>query len=183
MSGTCFLNLRRFSWTPLCLALAVASCSGCGSSAVSDAATLDQQIEEKWMANREVVDAIPFFEGGGLFENLGDAGEVPVDTTYVLPLLKRVRDELALKPVAILEGPQRALAILVELPSSPAQRKRLGGILQEADQAYPGLLMDHWGDKWLSLDFLDEGETKAFESSGVLELMQKEHEFQRRQEG
>ena len=164
----------------LLLAIALAMCVGCGSSAISDAAALDTQIEEQWMAQRQVVDAIPFLERGGRYENLGIQGEVPIDQPHVLPLLKRFRDELSLKPVAVLEGPQFAMAILVEIPKDPARRKRLRETLQQADDAFSGLLMDNWGQKWLSLDFLDEQEVSVLQRSGNLELLQQELESQRR---
>ena len=161
------------------LALAFATGVGCGKAPILDAKALDSQIEESWMANRKMVDAIPFLERGGHYENHGDKAEVPVDRPHVLPLLKRIRDELALKPVAILEGPDLAMAILVEIPKDPAQRKRLRDMMQPADDAFPGLLMDNWGQKWLSLDFLDEQEVAALNSSGTLDLLQKELESQR----
>lgn len=154
---------------------------GCGSSAITNAEALDKQIEERWMANRNVVDAITFLEGGGHYENLSDDDEVPIDKQYVLPLIKRFRDEFSLNPVAVLDNPQSAMAILVELPADPAIRKRLGTALQDADEAFPGLLMDNWGEKWLSLDFLDENEVAALKNSGTLEVIQKEVESRRRE--
>ncbi len=158
----------------LFLVIALMACCGCGSSVVSDAAALDTQIEDQWMVNRQVVDAIPFLEKGGQYENLGNKGEVPIDKPYVLPLLKRIRDELSLKPVAVLEGPQHAMAILIEIPKDPIQRQRMGDILQQAADSFPGLLMDNWGHKWLSLDFLDQQEVAVLKSSGNLEPLQQE---------
>ncbi len=158
----------------LFLAIAFATCVGCGDSVVSDAAALDTQIEDQWMANREVVDAIPFLEKGGMYENVGNKGEVPIDKPYVLPLLKRIRDELSLKPVAVLEGPQHAMAILIEIPKDPLKRQRMGDILQKAADSFPGLLMDNWGHKWLSLDYLDQLEVAGLKSSGNLEPLQQE---------
>ncbi len=158
----------------LFLAIALATCVGCGDSVVSDATALDAQIEDQWMANREVVDAIPFLEKGGRYENVGNKGEVPIDKPYVLPLLKRIRDELSLKPVAVLEGPQHAMAILIEIPKDPVKRQRMEGILQQAADSFPGLLMDNWGHKWLSLDYLDQQEVAALKSSGNLEPLQQE---------
>ncbi len=158
----------------LFLAASIMACSGCGSAAISDAAALDTQIEDQWMSNRKVVEAIPFLEKGGQYENLGIEGEVPIDKPHVLPLLKRMRDELSLKPVAVLEGPQHAMAILIEIPRDPTQRKQMGNILQQAADAFPGLLMDNWGQKWLSLDFLDQQEVAVLKSSGNLEPLQQE---------
>jgi hypothetical protein len=171
--------LSSFFVRSLLIMVAAAAC-GCGNSAHTQAVALDKQIEEKWMANRKVIDAVQFLEGGGHYENLGDDDEVPIDTPFVLPLIKRFRDEFSLSPVAVLDDPQSAMAILVELPSDPAVRKRIGEVLQQADDAFPGLLLDNWGKKWLSLDFLDEKEAAALKGSGSLDLIQKEVESRRR---
>ena len=178
MTGPHMMNSSSLG-RQLLLAIALMVCCGCGSSAISDAAALDTQIEDQWMANREVVDAIPFLEKGGKYENLGIPGEVPIDKPHVLPLLKRIRDELSLKPVAVLEGPQHAMAILIEIPKDPTQRKRMGNILQQTADSFPGLLMDNWGHKWLSLDFLDQQEVAVLKSSGNLEPLQQELETRR----
>ena len=153
--------------------------SGCGSSEVSDPKALDTQIEEQWMAGREKVDAIEFLEKNGQYENMELPEESQVDQFYVLPLLKKVRDELSLKPVAVLLDSERALAVLVPIPTASAPRNRLRDFVRDADEGFAGLLLDNWGEKWLSLDFLSEREVEVFKNSGTLEALQKELDFQR----
>lgn len=171
------------SWSLLCIVVTTVACLGCGSSPVDDQLTLDNQIEEQWIASRTVVDAIPFLESGGHYEDLEDSTDVSTDVSidkmYVLPLIKQFRDELSLKAVAVLDEPKFAMAIVIELPQDPLQRQRIGHILQVADDAFPGLLMDNWGQKWLSLDFLEERELGALRGAGALELIQKEQDLQR----
>lgn len=182
MTASHVLNSWLHNRGPLfCAALLMAMSAGCGSTSISDPVALDKQIEEKWLTGREMVDAIEFLERGGQYENLGIPDEAPVDQDHVLPLLKRIRDELSLNPVAVLLTPERAMAILVLNPSAPAKRNRLRDLMQAADDEFPGLLMDNWGEKWLSLDFLDEREVTVLKNSGSFEPLRKELEFQRRQ--
>jgi hypothetical protein len=152
--------------------------AGCGSSAINDPVALDKQIEKDWMPDREMVDAISFLEGGGKYEDFDEASTI--DQTCVLPLLKRFRDELSLSPRALLEDPQLAMAILVEVPEDASRRTRLRKMLQEADESFSGLLMDNWGQKWLSLDFLDDNEVAALKKAQIFEKIQGELEYQRR---
>lgn len=168
------------NWSWLSIVVTTAACLGCGSSPVHDTITLDQQIEEQWIAQRTVVDAIPFLERGGHYEDQEIEKGVSIDKQYVLPLIKQFRDELSLKPLAVLDDPQFAMAILLELPQDTVQRQKIGHILQQADEAFPGLLMDNWGQKWLSLDFLDERELGALQKAGAVELIQQELELHRR---
>lgn len=170
------INFRRRVERQLLVVVILLVSIGCGSTAITDAKALDVQIEEKWMPNHQMVDAIPFFEGGGHYEDYGES----IDQPHVLPLMKRFRDELSLKPMAILEDPQLAMAIVIEIPNDAAQRTRMRKMLQEADDAFPGLLMDNWGQKWLSLDFLDDNEVTMLKNSKVFEKIQGELEYQRR---
>lgn len=164
-----------------CAVMLMAMSAGCGSTSISDPVALDKQIEEKWLAGREMVDAIEFLERGGQYENLEIPDAAQIDQDHVLPLLKSIRDELSLNPMAVLLTPERAMAILIDNPSAPAKRNRLRDLMQAADDKFPGLLIDNWGEKWLSLDFLDEREVGVLKSSGSFEPLQKELEFQRRQ--
>lgn len=156
-------------------------CSGCGSSPVIDPVALDTQIEEQWLAGRETADAVEFLEKGGQYENKGLPEEVPIDQVYLLPLLKKIQKELSLKTVAVLLKPERAMAVVVLIPAKPADRNRLRELVQATHDEFPGLLLDNWGEKWLSLDFLDEREVEVLKEAGALDTLRKELEHQRRQ--
>lgn len=135
--------------------------------------SLDEKVEQQWMAGRTTQDAVMFFEQGGMYEELLPKGNI--DQEFVLPLARRLRDEFQLKPVVALDEPGRAMGLFVEVPDDPAVRRRIGAALQEADDAFPWLLGDFWGQRWLSLDWFDETECKVFQNQGVLEAMTSEH--------
>lgn len=148
--------------------------TGCGGQPPVDQVSLDAQIEDQWMANREVVDAIEFFEKGGLYSDPFE--ESGVEKKHILPLLTRIRDELVLKPLVVQDDPENAMAVLIELPADTATRKRMAAMIQEADDAYDGLVMDHWGKKWLSFDWVEGEELEMLEEADALDTIIAEHQ-------
>lgn len=149
----------------------IISLTGCGRSREqAEAARMDRQVERDWMDGHEVVNAIEFFEKGGHYED-GDPELSSVDRDHVLPLAKRLQKELDLQPLVVLLDSETAFAMVAELPTEEASRVKLRAILNEADDAFPGFLFDNWGQKWLSLDFLNELETQAIKDAGALESL------------
>lgn len=153
---------------------------GCSDPAIQDAKDLDQQIEKRWMTDRQSVEAIPFLQQGGHYENIGAPDEIAVDQSFLLPFLIRLRDEINLKPQALLETPEQAMAVIIEIPAESARRNQLRKVLQEADDAFPGLLMDNWGLTWVSIDYLDDREVDVLKRAGRYEILKKQLELRRR---
>lgn len=151
--------------------LAVMLAAGCGPSrAEVEAARMDRQVEVDWMEGHEVVNAIQFFEGGGHYEDL-EPDQTSIDRNHVLPLAKRLQQELKMDPLVVLIDPETAFALVAELPPQEESRAKLRTILNEADEAFPGFVFDNWGQRWLSVDLLNETETKVLKDRGVLETL------------
>lgn len=127
-------------------------------------AQLDRQIEESWMEGREVVDAVEFFENGGAYESRPGKGTADIDRKYVLPLVKRLRDEHGLTVVVVKRDdvPNTAMAVMAQAPHDRAARNRVRTTILEAADAFPGFAMQNWSHRWVSLDFFDEFEIAAF---------------------
>lgn len=141
-------------------------------------AALDRQIEEGWMAQGKTVDALEFFEKGGVYENrisenAKDAKDI--DQKYVIPLIKKLRDKHHLKVLAIMHKdiPNTAMAVIAEAPKDRAIRNEVRAtILETADEFLPGFAWQNWSHHWVSLDFFDSEEIIPFKSSGALEKLQ-----------
>lgn len=164
--------MNRLRW--LCLSGLVFT-AGCGSG-WDDRAALDAQIEESWLVDRELVDAVDFFENGGQYEDSGDPAAPAIDRPTILPLVRQLRDDLGLEVQAVLEEPQVAFALLVEVPEEETDQARLRDVLKQADREFFGLIMHHWGYRWISLDFFDEAEMALLEETGVLEEVQQQNQ-------
>ena len=154
--------------------------SGCSDSDPTEAESLDNQIDESWMEDRKLVDAVSFFEGGGIYESTPQYSDI--DEHSVLPLIRRMKNEFGLNVQAMLDhdDPEIAFAIVADI-SQCDDRAPLAWAIEEADQAFAGMILDNWGNKWLSIDVLDEGETSELEEAGDLELL-KRHIAARRAE-
>lgn len=134
-------------------------------------AELDRQITEGWMAGREVVDALEFFEKGGVYENREMAGAYDIDQKYVIPLIKRLKEEHHLNVLAILEKepPNTAMAIIAEVPPDRETRNKIRATILETVDEFPGFAMQNWSHNYVSLDFLDEVEVTPLRDAGALE--------------
>jgi hypothetical protein len=140
----------------------------------------DRQIEDVWMEGRDVVDALDFFASGGVYESRRGDAAADIDQKYVLPLIKRLRDEHGLTVLVVkLEEPANtAMALIAEAPADREARNRVrAAILETADQ-FPGFAMQNWSRNWVSLDFLDELEVQAIPKQTLERL----RESQRRME-
>jgi hypothetical protein len=143
-----------------------------------DKASLDRQIEEDWMAGRDVVDAVKFFESGGVYENRGGEGSADIDQKYVIPLIKRLRDEhgLTVLVVKLQKAPNTAGAVIAQVPQDRVARNRVRATILESAQDFPGLVTQYWSHRWMSLDFLDELEMQQIPPK----ILQKLRDGQRR---
>jgi uncharacterized protein YlxP (DUF503 family) len=134
-------------------------------------AVLDRQITEEWMAGREVVDALEFFEKGGVYENRDSDEAMDIDQKYVVPLVKRLKDEFHLNVLAIVEpdSTNTAMAIVAEVPPDRETRNKIRAAILETADKFPGFAMQNWSHNYVSLDFLDELEITPLREAGALE--------------
>jgi len=147
--------------------------SGCNSDTPNIAEHHDDQIESSWMQDRDMVDAVQFLEDGGVYENT--LPDHDIDAKIVLPLVRQLRDEFALDVYVLLTDSAHAHSVIVdisELPRNDDRRPLIVDAIQKADDEFPGLLADKWGEEWLSFDLLDEFETKVF-TKADLEALRK----------
>jgi hypothetical protein len=128
----------------LCLLLSL----GCGS-AVDDRADLDTQIEEQWLVGREMVDAVEFFEQGGVFEDTDDPDIPEIDQVTILPLLRKIHDTLGVTATVVVDEPGFAFALLVPVPENDATQARIRELLREADKDFFGVIMHNWSHHWI----------------------------------
>lgn len=148
---------------------------------VDNKAVLDHQIEDGWMNGRETVDALQFFENGGVYENHDAPGTEDIDQKYVIPLIKQLRDKHQLEVLVIVHDklPNTAMAVIAEAPADRASRNEVRTTILERTDSFPGLVTQNWSHHWVSLDFFDEEESIVFHNAGAFEKLQ---ESQRRME-
>lgn len=133
---------------------------------------LDRQIEEDWIYGREVVDAVEFFEKGGVYENQPGEGAEDIDRKFLLPLVKRLRNEYGLTVLAVKrdDAPNMAMAVIAEAPKDQATRNRVRAAILETADAFPGFAMQNWSHRWVSIDLFDEQELKVFPAKTLEKL-------------
>lgn len=154
------MTLVRLTSAALLLMLML---SGCSEPLPTVAEEHDQQIETSWMVDRAATDAVEFLEQGGMYENAST--DQDIDGQYVLPMIRQLRDDFGLDVRALLDDPEIAFAIVVDVSQMPLgddRRPQVMDIIEETDKKFPGVLIDKWGDRWLSFDLLDEQEMEVF---------------------
>jgi hypothetical protein len=162
--------------------LVIAVCiilAGCSDETVqAPELTFDQQVEQEWIEGRERVNAVEFLESGGVYEDTSP--DLKIDREHLLPLLRKLQDEFDLTVDALLDSDnnQIAFAIVVDL-SETARHADIVSALDEADGSVPGIIQDFWGERWLSIDIMDEFETQMLEKDGHLELLRQHLAAQR----
>lgn len=193
------INWRSVSWRSWCLigGLAMAPIFfGIYLSRlrVDDKAVLDRQIEEGWMRGREIVDALEFFEKGGVYESR-EVEKLPeisrIDQEHVVPLIKQLQDRHQLRVLVIIKElppelkhladklPKSAMAVIAEAPADRVSRNEVRATILEMTEDFPGLATQNWSHNWVSLDFFDEEEASVFHKSGAFDRLK---ESQRRME-
>ncbi len=140
--------------------------AGCGERVDRDA-LFDDEVA-MYFNGRASRDAIAFLEEGGRYIDADIEDDEPrIDEPYVLPLVRQLRDEHGLAPIAILdpEDPRVAVAIVAE-SGDAAVKAAVNGTIAKADRAYPGEILSQWGHRWLSVDFLTPEEAEFFREEG-----------------
>lgn len=149
--------------------LLCACLAGCGETEPTIAEMHDSQIVESWFPGSPVEDAVAFLDDGGVYESL--AAESDIDREHLLPLLRQLRDEFGLEPLVLLEEPDLAFAVVIDVSAASVDRSSIVDAIVAADEQYPGMILDKWGRNWLSIDVLDLGETELMAESGQLEQL------------
>jgi hypothetical protein len=133
-------------------------------------ALFDEQLESEWLSGRELADAGEFFARGGVYENTGISAGTTIDQQYVLPLIRQLEEKHGLELQVLLElnDPRHACGLVAEVPQDRSGRNAIRTTVLETADVFPGLLYQHWGHRWLTLEFLDETEIKPLQTSGAL---------------
>ena len=150
-----------------CLALLVAlTLAGCSESAAviegRERSEFDSQVETEWRKNWAWVEGVQFLEKGGIYADSGEPGERAYDKLDVLPLLKRLSGKHQMKWFAIVDKKKRniAVAIVGQYPETDKVREDAMTTLLEEQKTFPLDILVQTGNRWLSLDFLSEEDSK-----------------------
>jgi hypothetical protein len=135
-----------------CLALAPFAC-GCGKDLK---AMGDQHVHKDLLDKQQKEPAIPFFEKHGQLFDTDDTSHV--DQEIVLPLLKRLQTIAPAEQWVMLRPNKKnaAYALLVKLPGDRRVEDQMAEAIQEADDNFPGLILQQWGHEWLLMDLIDQ---------------------------
>jgi len=134
--------IKQFYYSLSALIIA-ALLSGCGDGGPTIAEQHDEQVESVWIPGRSSTDAIAFLEQGGIYENAST--DEDIDRSYILPLMKRLSAESGLKTQVLLDEPNVAFAIVVDISELTADDDRRAAVvdaIQQADDEFSGLLID-----------------------------------------
>ena len=161
-------SAARIYYAVVASALLLTLCVGCGSG-YDEKATLDAQIADKWIAGRQLHDAVEYFQAGGLFVDSGEPEDAPVDQPIVLPLVQKLKGELHLEVYVVLDKSNEAFALIAKLPEDEAEHQQIRDTLNEANEEFVGTIMHNWGNQWVSIDFLNAMESQFIKDAGVME--------------
>lgn len=151
--------------------LIVASCfcvfAFCGCSQqpqVDRKAQFDRQVHEHYFKEFGQADAIELLSGNGIYVDSDEPDTPKLDRLHVLPLLKRLQADFGMQPIAVTakRDPDLILAVVAELPEGISVED-VQDMLYNVEEIFPGEILQHWGNKWLSLDFLNEQEIRDLE--------------------
>jgi len=131
----------------------VLSATGCGPNLKSIA---DKHVENGLLAAHEKREAIPFLEAGGLFFDTEETAGV--DREIVLPMLRQLTEVISTDQWAVLgsKDENRASAILIRLPADSKTVDRMAEVVAQADDKFPGLILQQWGNDWLLIKLIDQ---------------------------
>lgn len=151
--------------------LGLLTLASCGEPSIDLEEWVDQRTENEWMQPGKYVDGAEFFaEGGHYYNHPDDPEATQLDEPYIIPLLNRLREEFDIPQYVILdEEPKMAYAVVMKLPDGRGKRKALEEWLNDEDAKFPGMILQEWGNKWLSLHFLDHEEAAIVREGWGLE--------------
>ncbi len=141
------------------------SWSGQQSQAARQRAAADYRIETDRLSAFERVDPVKFFEGGGVYADNDDPAIPKLDREHVLPMVLELRKRFSLDPFVLVRKSEKPRAnwsgvtaedIVMELPSDQTQRSAMVEYFVQVEDTLPGAVLIEMGDRWLSLDFLDQ---------------------------
>jgi hypothetical protein len=156
--------MARFKYTLLVFIITFMGTIGCGAKPVDYEARFDDDVETTWTKKWKWVDAVQYLEKGGVYVDTGDSEDAALDRPRVLPILKRLQREFGMEWEAVLDQSQSlALAVVARLPNDASARAKIEAVLAEEQRQFPGAILQQWGHKWLSLDFLNEEQAKYME--------------------
>lgn len=136
--------------------------AGCSRKKELDLLTVtDRQIEEEFLLRYEQTGAIKFLEKGGCFVDSEDRNEEKMDKLNVLPLLKDLEDKFGFDWIALTDPKFKkdAMQIIAKIPPG-VSRYAVNEYLIEVQKTFPGDILQGWGNKWFSIDFLNQEETQ-----------------------
>jgi hypothetical protein len=134
--------------------LALAICAGgCGKDFKSIG---DQHVQKDFLEKHPKQEALPFFANQGKYCDLDNSTHV--DSEIVVPLLQRLHAIAATEQWVMLRPNRKntAYALLVKLPSDRHIEDQMADAVQEADDRFPGLILQQWGHEWLLMDLIDQ---------------------------
>ena len=136
--------------------------AGCGEDFKQ---TADSNVEAYIQQHLDRVPAVEFFEAGGSYYDDEESPEV--DREILLPMLKQLLEisDTGQWVLPSKDDPKRAFAVLVEIPADKNIEQSMARIVEEADKRFDGLILQQWGHRWLSLDFLDQESVEFFKQS------------------
>lgn len=153
----------RRGWLAAVLILgALCGCESTGAIEGRERIEFDTQVDTVWKKNWDWVEGLQFLEKGGIYVDSGEPGETPYDKPLVLPLLKRLAIKHGLKWYAVVDKRKRniAVAFVGQLPETDGARKAAVETLTAEQDSFPLDILVQVGNRWLSLDFLSEEDSK-----------------------
>lgn len=115
----------------------------------------DDQVEQQFSTLYAQHDGLDFFRNGGVYCDLPEYK--PFDKPYVLPLLERLAKRFSLTWVVVTNPADQeyALSVYSRIPEG-VTKVQLREALEEEQFAneFPGDILQQWGHKHISLDFL-----------------------------
>lgn len=157
------MSVRRLSLALLTLLPLLTA--GCGKPDLQEFA--DNYLRKNRLVGVETTDAVKFLENGGLYYDDPSDPETTRLDAHVLPLLKRIRDELKLEPLVTYrkDAPKQGRDLIIRLPASKAEQDRLQKVIDEAQAAFPGEIFQQWGHEYLALELFDQEEAAWYAES------------------
>lgn len=125
-------------------------------------AVFDTQVEREFPARFHQEDGLEFFRRGGRYCDFPEFA--PYDQPYVLPLLERLSARFSFKWTVVAERHDldSALSVYARIPDELNPRDIQSALSEEqANPNFKGDILQQWGHRYISLDFLTPEEVAA----------------------